>query len=151
MANPDRILTHKKQRRLTDEKVRTLLTDYVSTDATYKALSEKFRISQKAIGNIVSGQTYREISGIASLRKKAQEKASDRSGRYSNAKALRVPDASKTRIEVDFNSVESLDAAILSLQCERTLLIDRIAEVSSTRIGGGLTVRTVVQTVEVPC
>jgi hypothetical protein len=129
MVNPVRILTHKAQRKLTNEQAVSLLTEYVGTSTTYKALSEKYGIAQKAISNIVGGLSYRDLSGIANLRKRAQEKASSRSAKYSKAKAVRVHDPTQTVIEVDFNSVASVDAAILHLQAVRSL-IGPAAEVS---------------------
>jgi hypothetical protein len=129
MVNAVRILTHTSQRKLTNSQVRSLLIDYVETDITYKALSEKYGIAQKAISNIVGGLSYRDLPGIANLRKRAQEKASSRSAKYSTAEAVRVHDPTQTVIEVDFNSVASLDAAILRLQAVRSL-IGHAAEVS---------------------
>lgn len=111
MVNPVRILTHKPQRKLTDQQVLSLLTEYVVTPTTYKAMSEKYGITQASISQIVRGVTYRELIGSPSLRKKAQQKAANRSAKYSNAEALRVPDWTLTLIEVDFTSVASLDAA----------------------------------------
>jgi hypothetical protein len=132
MANanhPSRILTHKSQRKLTNEQAVSLLTEYVGTSTTYKALSEKYGIAQRAISSIVGGLSYRDLSGIANLRKRAQEKASSRSAKYSKAEAVRVHDPTQTVIEVDFNSVASVDAAILRLQAVRSL-IGLAAEVS---------------------
>jgi hypothetical protein len=122
MPNPVRILTHKAQRKLTSKQVHSLLSAYVETDATYKTLSAEYGICQRAVSDIVRGFNYRDLTEFASLRKKAQEKAATRSAKYSNASALQVTDPTLTAIEVDFSSVASVDAAILSLQAVRSLI-----------------------------
>ena len=122
MAKPVRILTHKSQRKLTDEQTVSLLTEYVGTNTTYKAMSEKYGITQRAISSIVRGFSYRELPGIASLRKEAQVKATSRCAKYSDAEAVRVHDPLKTFLEIDFDSVASVDAAILRLQTVRSLI-----------------------------
>ena len=148
MTNP-RILTHKSQRKLTNSQVRSLLTEYVETDTTYKALAERYGIAVHTVSQIVRGLSYRELSSIADLRKRAQEKAATRFARYSNAQAMRVPDPAQTVVEVDFNSVESIDAAILRLQAVRSLLIGPSGETASAEIGG-VTDKRKVKTEEVP-
>jgi hypothetical protein len=129
MDNPVRILTHKAQRKLTSKQVVSLLNEYVETDATYKIVAEKYGISPRTVSQVVRGFSYRDLLGIATLRKKAQEKAATRSAKYSNASALQVTDPSLTAIEVNFNSVASVDTAILRLQAVRSL-IRPAAEVS---------------------
>ena len=130
MDNPVRILTHKAQRKLTDAQVGSLLSAYVETDTTYKAQSEKYGVSQLTVSKIVRGLIYRELFGIENLRKRAQEKAAARSAKDSNAQAVRAIDPTKTVIEVDFNSVESVDVAVLRLLAVRSLLIGPAVEVS---------------------
>jgi hypothetical protein len=105
---------------LTCVQIVELLGGYLS-GATYNVLSEKFGISPKAIGNIINGFTYREIPGIAHLREEAQKKAAGRHAKYSNAQAARVPDPGRTFVEVDLNSVASLDALMLRLQAARLM------------------------------
>jgi hypothetical protein len=122
MANSTRILTHKSQRKLTNEQVVSLLTEYAGTRTTYKAMSAKHGISQRAISSIVRGFSYRELPAIANLRKEAQEKAASLCGKYSNAEAAQVHDPTRTVVEVDANSVASVDAAILRLQAMRLLI-----------------------------
>jgi hypothetical protein len=129
MANPTRILTHRPQRKLTDEQVHSLLSAYVDTDTTYKALSEQYSVSQRTVSGIVSGLIYRDLLGVSGLRKKAQEKAATRSGKYSKAEALRVSDPTQSVIGYYCNSVASVDAAILHLQAVR-LLLSSASEVS---------------------
>ena len=122
MPNPVRILTHKAQRKLTSKQVHSLLSAYVETDATYKTLSAEYGICQRAVSDIVRGFNYRDLTEFATLREKAQEKAAARSSRYCNAEAARILDTTKKVIEVDFSSVASVDAAILSLQAVRSLI-----------------------------
>ncbi len=132
MVNPPtRILTHKKQRKLTDAQVLFLLLEYVETEATYRTLAQKYAISEKAISNIVNNMSYRELATITQVRKKAQQKASASSGRYSHAEPARVPDATKTLIEVDFNSVSSINTALHHLLDRRSTLTDSAEEVAA--------------------
>jgi hypothetical protein len=129
MVNHVRPLTHKTQRKLTDEQVRSLLSDYVNSETTYyKALSEKFGIAQRTVGQIVRGLTYREVPGIAELRKKAQQKAGRRNATFCSAQALRVPDPSKDVIEVDRNSIKSINEAMLHLQSVLSQLTGSVGE-----------------------
>lgn len=130
MANSTRILTHKTQRKLTTEQVRALLSAYVETDATYRTLSAEYGICQRAVSDIVRGFNYRDLTELATLREKAQEKAAARSSRYCNAESARILDTTKKVIEVNFNSVASVDAALLRLLAVRSLLIGPAAEVS---------------------
>ena len=125
MANsPDRVRTHRAQRKLTDAKVHQLLNEYAYTTATYTSLSEKYGVCIKSIGNIVNGVSYRDLVGVSALRRLAQEKATTRSAKYSIAKTARVPDASMTLIEVNLNSIQSVLDAILRLQTVLPLIVE---------------------------
>jgi hypothetical protein len=116
LDEPRRVLTHMNQRKLTSEQVYFLLAAYVATDTTYRALGEKYGVSQLTVSKIVRGLSYRELSGISHLREQARKKASSRFARHSSAEGMRVPDPRLIVIEVDPTSKESAYAALRRIQ-----------------------------------
>lgn len=136
MLKSSRVLTHKSQRHLNPTQVENLLYEYVHSDVTYEQLSIRYGVSTCTVSRIVRGLTYRDLLGMSHLREKAQKKARERSAKYSDGEAVRIPDEAVTLMEVNFNSVESVKAAILRLEAVLSLLNCQVANAHFGRTDG---------------